>query len=190
MWVFPNDGRSPGDVRYCLDKAIAASRFTAKLENNCLGRKEGVKIECVRLRNRKPYCGAHPGPCVALFPRKHMNATYLEGLDWVGFNHLLNDVLDKLSWSATIFSFNRESDTPRYYIRRGRLRRVGYSYAYRGNFAHWTQGDFETDFADHCGKPSPPYPLALVDYSGTPGYACYSLEDEARLRKEEAELLS
>jgi hypothetical protein len=184
MYVKCKSRDRESDVFTALVFAIRKSRFTAELEYD---KKYGIKLYNIRLKRAKPYCGQHPGPCVALFPRPHRNHRYLEGLDWVGWNQMLNDVLDKMEVEADAFSFNRESLTPRYFIRRGRLRRLKYPYEYRGNFAHWTQGSIEEDFVDCNGKEPPAIPWYVVD-AGTPGYPCYTVEDETRLIAEEAEL--
>jgi hypothetical protein len=189
MWILPDkDSVEPAQISFQLEQAVAASRFTARIELERFRKsKDGVQVSVVRLRNRKPYCGAHPGPCpVRVFERKHKNCTYLEGLDWVGFSQLLNDVLDRLNASARVFSFNREFLGSRYYLRRGKQRRIGFPFEYQSFhgavFAHWTQGD-ESDFDDHCGRKPPAYDEFVVG-SGTPGYACYTLEEEKELTSE------
>lgn len=191
MWIIPNDSTNLGDLKWLLDKKIQGSRFTATTEvANLSPQRRGIKIECVRLRRKKDYCGAHPGPCL-VNGRKHMRASYLEGLDWVGFNALLNDLLDEHKVDATVFSYNRESITPgRYYIRRGKRRRVGYPYdVLGGRFAHWTQTKEDLDdlFEDYSGKAPPPIEDTLGGLDGTPGYACYTLEEEDRFRAEDQE---
>lgn len=187
MWLIPKGDLTPQHVLDVLKKKMHLSRFTAHLEVGKLGKNTpGVKVSCVRLKRKKPYCGAHPGPCLNTF-RKHKNATWLEGLDWVGFNALVNDLLDELNAECDFFSYNRESLVGgRYHIRLGRRRRVGYPFSYRGNFAHWTQGDLEKDFEDHCGKPHPEVPWHIKD-AGTPGYPCYSITEEEVYRAEEKE---
>lgn len=191
MWAIPTDDRStPGLLGSLVEQILLTSRFTAKLEYNMkLGSKWGLKISEVRLRNAKDYCGGHPGPCLALFPKKHRRQRFLEGLDWVGFNAMLNDAFDKGSLAADVFSFNREAScNGRYFIRRGRLRRTQYPYGQaRFGAMLWSQTkeDFETCFADYCGKPPPPHPWQLLD-SGTPGIPCYTLVDEHLLRAEYA----
>lgn len=185
MWILANDGTSPAVLKHRLDEKIGASRFSARTSvESASAYRKGVKIETVRLRNRKDYCGAHPGPCLAK-GRRHKTASYLEGLDWVGFNALINDLLDELGTDAHVFSYNREASVGRYYIRRNRRRRTSYPYDVRGGlFAHWTQtrDDFDDLFADYCGKPPPPMEEALDALDGTPGYACYTLEEEERLK--------
>lgn len=186
MWLMPKNESLVHLIKYALDSKLAVSRFTACVTVASLRKtKVGLKIETVRLRNAKDYCGAHPGPC-QVTGKKHMKAKYLEGLDWVGFNALLNDLLDATTVNAVVFSFNRESLTPKYYIRRGYFRRVAYPYEYRDRFAHWTQGG-DWAFENHCGKPSPKLEDAILT-DGTPGYPCYTLEEEAVYRgKEETE---
>lgn len=189
MWILPTKKPNveAGDLydgRVCaaVQAAVAASRFTADVAVARLGSKCGVKVSRVRLRRKKGYCGAHPGPCL-VGGRRHTVASYLEGNDWIGFNHLVNDALDRLGAEWDFFSFNRESLTPRYFARRGRRRRVAYPYEYHpsGRFAHWTQGGDDC-FEDYCGKP-PPEVAGLRD--GTPGYACTTLEQEEVFRADE-----
>lgn len=191
MWILCNDDTSLEVLKHRLDAKLKASRFTARtsLEKSSPNR-PGIKIECIRLRRKKDYCGAHPGPCL-VGGRRHTRAFYLEGLDWVGFNALLNDLLDANAVDAHVFSFNREAIiSGRYYIRRGRRRRTAYPYAVRGGrFAHWTQtkDDLEHLFEDFCGKDPPDMEDALAGLDGTPGYACYTLEEEDKLRAEDEE---
>ncbi len=181
MWIIPLKGEPPVSVHRwmaAIEGVLSASRFTARLAIGCprfCPARDCVKISTVRLRRKKPYCGAHPGPCLAVTNRPHRVCSLLEGADWVGFNGLLNDVLDKASATCDVFSFNRESLERKYYIRKGRLRRVGYPYAYQNRFAHWLQGSFEADFADCCGKAPP----AVVDYdTSISGLASYFTADE------------
>lgn len=192
MWILPDPqcDVSAERIRAALEMEAAGSRFRLRSEIGKLGSRHGLSVYEVRLRRKKPYCGAHPGPCLVnpLFERKHRVYSYLEGLDWLGFFQMLNNLLDRLGASCEVFTYNREaSSNGRYYLRRGRLRRVAYPYAYdRGN--HWTQDrDDLTDddvFQDHVGKPPPPYDEALLS-DGTPGYACYTPADEEELRGQE-----
>lgn len=187
MWLIPSkNGMSADRVAQLLRNAVAESRFTAEIEVSRVGKQPAVEIRMVRLRRKKGYCGAHPGPCLALF-RKHRVGAWLEGADWVGFFHGVNNALDAAAVDCRLFSHNRETrDVGRYYLRRGRERRVHYPYGYSGNFAHWTQekADFETCFADHCGKPPPEYPYALTA-DGTPGYMAFTVAEEDACRAEE-----
>ncbi len=199
MWLLPvkatagspnrpaRRGSTLTDVQFqnVVREAIGKSRFTANTDvEKYRGHLWGVKIMEVRLRRKKDYCGQHPGPCVALFPKKHIRAAYLEGLDWVGFNALLNDTFDKLNEHCVIFSYNREMiGGNQYFIRKDGKRRVGYPFEYVGRFAGWTEGG-DNDFEDHCGKPPPPLRWNVAD-SGTPGYPCYTLEEEEKYRAEE-----
>lgn len=190
MWIIPKDRSRDTRQAFCeklayaVSAALRRSRFSAQVFASRVSssRKFGVKIETVRLDKGKDYCGAHPGPCRALFARKHKKSRCLEGLDWVAFNHFLNDVLDSLAADADVFSFNRESLENKYFIRAGRLRRVGYPYQVEERFAHWTQGDVTEngDFADYCGKPNPPLSVNDVDMS-TPGLLAITAEQAASL---------
>jgi len=186
MWMIPKDSTHVMQLRYWLHEALEQSRFTASSEEAQYRGKWGVKFECVRLRYKKDYCGAHPGPCLNN-NRKHMKARFLEGMDWVGFNAMINDMLDKRNVDCDVFSFNREGDVygGRYFIRRGRCRRILYPYRTFDRFALWTQvrASYETDFADYCGK-NPPALDTATEYSGTPGVPCYDVESEIEWRKD------
>jgi hypothetical protein len=190
MWIIPRGGESPEHLKDLVVDKMKLSRFHAHVELGTLGKKDrGVKITCVRLKRRKPYCGAHPGPCLNT-GRRHSNATFLEGLDWVGFNALLNDLLDAHSVNADVFSYNRETlKGGKYFVRVGRTRRVRYPYDVKDRFAHWTQDrhDLTLYFVDRCGKAPPPIDEALALLDGTPGYPCYTLDEEDKYRAQEAE---
>lgn len=132
----------------------------------------GIKIETVRLKVRSDhYCGQHPGPCRVGNRNSNFGkhgAFYLEGLDWIELNYLLNDVLDALGLEADIWSYNREARGGRYYVRRGRCRRVRYGSEteefYGRIFEHWTEAT-DADFLDCVGR-TPPFPEFPA---GTPG---------------------
>lgn len=181
MYITCKDRGNDERVASLVVGVMRLSRFKATVRQD----RRGVHISCVRLKRAKPYCGQHPGPCLA-FGRRHIKATYLEGLDWVGWNNLINDALDRHAIEADVWSYNRESLEHRYFVRRGRQRRVSYPFEYRSNFAHWTQGG-DNCFADYCGKEPPDPDIALEGLDGTPGYPCYSLEEEDKYRAKEAE---
>lgn len=194
MWILPERGQHLllCEMLHELEGWMANSRFSAHIAPQWMrGTRLGIKIKNVRLRNRKDYCGAHPGPCLVNPLRSetpHKATRLLEGLDWVGFNHMLNDWLDEREQACTVFSYNRESMAHRYYIRRGRRRRVKYPFETEMNslgfaqFAHWTQSKEDLEdtyiFQDHCGRPHPSVDEDILQ-SGTPGIACYTLEEEA-----------
>lgn len=170
-------------LRDLLNKAVVASRFTADLEvfySQRIG--NSVKITTVRVR-RKAYCGAHPGPCRAGGIRGIKRATYLEGMDWVGFAALVNDVLDANDHVGNVFSFNRESLCPKYYLRFKGRRRVEFPWADNGRFAHWVQGETRdvpcSVFRDCRGKVGTPvYEDPYGELEGTPGYPGYGVRGE------------
>lgn len=107
-----------------------------------------IKIKPVRLVNKKPYCGNHPGECVVnpfTGPTKKPNATYLEWNDWVAFHKVVNTVLNKYKVNADVWS------TPydvrgKMHIRKGRVARKRYDYSEKINqygmpVREWNQGD-------------------------------------------------
>ena len=86
-------GQTVSSIAHAMREALALSRFTASVTE----KKNSVEIGKVRLTYSKDYCGNHPFPCpVRAVHRKHPINRCLEGADWVGFNDMLNDVLDAL----------------------------------------------------------------------------------------------
>lgn len=80
---------------------LTLSRFTARIESN----HNKITIHNVRLKQSKHYCGNHPFACpVRPFEKPHKKLIYLEGADWVAFNDMINDVLDRLFISADVRS--------------------------------------------------------------------------------------
>lgn len=88
-----------------------------------------IVIKGVRLTSAKPYCGQHPGECLinpftGRAPEKR-NGSWLEWDDWIQFNNLVNDFLDKLPHPSEAWScppeqmdkgrkfFFRRNDKPR-----------------------------------------------------------------------------
>lgn len=118
-----------------------------------------LKLESVRLRQSKEYCGNHPNEC-ARNEGKPQRRNYLEGTDWVEFNDRINDVLDHLEVDAWVRSSIVE-------IRKGRSRRINYTSHFINNFIgyQWDQFGEEDDYEDCIGRYSPAstYPF------GTPG---------------------
>jgi len=172
-----------------IAQSVASSRFTATVSIDAKDiplryrHRAAIKIEYVRLRRRKDYCGQHPGPCLALF-RRHRKSSCLEGTDWVAFNDLLNDVLDALGVDADVFSFNRESMCSRYYIRRGTRRLTNYlsdSVIRSGRPIYFWRENYLADFEDWCDKEAP----ASTYPDDTPGYYAKTLAEEEACRAQE-----
>ena len=120
--------------------ALARSRFTATLVDERHGRWFVLNIYDVRLRQKKDYCGNHAGPCLVR-EKRHFETRYLEGADWVAFNDMLNDVLDRLEAAADVASGHCT-------VRRGRRRRVHYG----ANGQIWDRYGYEGDYEDWCGR--------------------------------------
>ena len=133
-------------------KCLGRSRFTARV----LTEKNEVKINNIRLRESKPYCGSHAGACqVTTFTEKKKKGNFLEGGDWVALDDMLNDILDILNLSASISS-------PVCVIRQGKERRIDYlSGSGEGEWDKY--GTFE----NWCGRGAP---RSTFTY-GTPGIA-------------------
>lgn len=106
-------------------------------------------INEVRLKNKRPYFGfgAMAGSGKGAGP-KIKQATYLQGVDWIEFNDLLNDLCDKENVSSRIW-------TGTCLIRDGMKRRIRYSISPQGSW-HFME-PYELD-----GVPS------MVDVSKSP----------------------
>lgn len=125
---------------------------------------DALKIKGVRLKRKKPYCGQHAGPC-RLTGIKHHPRFYLEGLDWVAFNDMLNDLCDAHRIEADIWTDGREQ-SGRLYLRHGRRRRDRYNQLNDTPF--WDAYHDPNDFTDiHFGKSEPDIRSDYVE--GTPG---------------------
>lgn len=166
MFIKPKRAEEVYAIKSELLTRLEVSRFKAavSIENS------SVKIRTVRLREKKDYCGQHPGPCVVtpFRERKHSRASYLEGADWVGFNRLLNDLCDDFGWECDIWSHSMEFKG-KMRIRLGRLRRFRYEAEVVSDFGHqaWMPRGEDSDFIDRVGK-SPPADEYPED---TPGLA-------------------
>lgn len=78
-----------------------------------------IEIRMIRLTTAKPYCGNHPGPCRGT---KKAKRNYLEWADWIAFNDLINDVLDKWGITADVRALRNLC------IRNGPDRRIHYGW--------------------------------------------------------------
>lgn len=157
-----------------LRAKLEKSRFTAHVSElyNHPRHRYVIEVRNVRLRERKEYCGQHPCACPVLpFLKRHQTGRWLEGADWIGFNDMLNDVLDRCAVSADVWSYNREAGSGKYFIRRDEKRRTRYMEAVIEGIDilafRWDITFDPLDFEDYCGRKAPrsdfPY--------GTPGLA-------------------
>lgn len=157
--------------RILVEEYLPISRFhVLELEDGIFRgattKRRSLRIVGVRLKRKKFYCGQHAGPCRNTIRRRHPLASYLEGADFVGFNDMLNDLCDKYSIEADIWS-TRES-LGRLYLRRGRSRCVYYECDYITG-RHWhANKNVSTSFTDHhFGIKTPAERSEFTD--GTPG---------------------
>lgn len=153
------DSSQTDKVYKAILKELSKSRFTSEVSNN----QNKIQFSQVRLRESKGYCGNHSGPC-RLTGQKHHKMKFLEGADWVGFNDMLNDILDKLSIEANVASSHCV-------IRKGFERRYRYTGVDGGE---WNKD--EPCYLNNCGKG----PLLSTFPIGTPGLAVYRQSSVAR----------
>ena len=149
--------KSDIDVLECIIQTeFNDTRFVLGTKKISNGR---LKIEKIRLKESKPYCGNHPGSCAVNGDGAGKRLPYLEGLDWVEFNDRLNDILD----DHNVEAFVRSSVCV---IREGKFRRVEYGYHGSGNFAQWNlHGEVENHIGGMCMMSE--FPM------GTPGIYNY-----------------
>jgi hypothetical protein len=147
MFIVPA-AHSPDKIAALIRRYLPKSRFTLNFDRQRVSRRVSGKpwaesFACrllqVRLRTRKPYCGQHAGPCPInpIFgPKPHKLSTCLEGSDWVGFDDMVNDVLDRHSVEAVVWSKGADFHT-KFFIRRGRERRTNYPADWVGTAMRW-----------------------------------------------------
>jgi hypothetical protein len=157
-------GASLPEIESALVRAFGMSRFIGRVERH----NSKITIHDVRLREKKDYCGNHPNACPVRFggPRPHKKMKYLEGADWVGFNDMINDVLDSLSVSANVGS-------SLCIIRKGLMRRMRYVGHFLGNGIdrEWNKDDTRYESYIRKGHPPTDYP------QDTPGIAEWRIEN-------------
>lgn len=191
MFVAPKDFDKDGHrAEYAIRKYIARSRFTcAFYHERCPAKLGGwaVRLQMVRLRVPKDYCGQHPGPCPVRFGGSppHRHTRFLEGADWVAFDDMVNDALDRARVAAEVWSKGQEF-LSRFFIRHGESRRVEYPADYRDfhgrYFMIWDHEDLPGYFDDgHFGvrgdAPRSAYPI------GTPGVPQWRLWKGSRAER-------
>jgi len=151
------------EIESALVRALGMSRFTANVERH----NKKISIHNIRLREGKDYCGNHPNACPVRpgIHRDHRKSTCLEGADWVGFNDMLNDVLDTLSVSAN-------AGSSLCVIRKGLMRRMRYAGHFLKNNIdrEWDRDDTRYESYVRKGHPPTDYP------KDTPGKAEWRLE--------------
>lgn len=157
-------------VRNRLEAFLERSRFTVR----CIdykargGNQTAIELREIRLREKKDYCGQHAGPCL-LNERRHREYHYLEGLDWVAFNDMVNDLLDQMNLEADVTSSACR-------VRRGGARRINYG-MHDVRVGVWDKNGDTDDYLDCRRKKATPTTSA----SGTPG-----IEDWRRKRPRRA----
>lgn len=95
-----------------------------------------IELRGVRLKESRPYCGNHAGPCDANNPHARKNkdgskpkSKCLEGLDWISVHNIVNDWLDSIPDSVSeVFTSGAECDGGKIYVRREGKRRMRWDY--------------------------------------------------------------
>jgi hypothetical protein len=155
-------GQTPESIATAIRRVMTlGGRFTADIYTP-FGK---VLFENIRLTYNKDYCGNHPFPC-PVRPggnRPHKRTKCLEGADWVGFNDMINDVLDSLGVVCDAGSSHCK-------IRKAGERRMNYDGHLLSNNidAEWDKDTH--DYENHIGSAAPVH-ASFPD--GTPGFACY-----------------
>lgn len=114
------------------------------------GKLPTLYFQRIRLVNRKPYCGNHPGECFVnpyLGPQKKPNATYLEWDDWVAFHNLINGLLNQRHVSADVWTLPQDV-SGKFWIRKGLIARRKYDYQ-----DDWSRGGFQPIRVWNTGTP-------------------------------------
>lgn len=123
-------------------------RFRADFSETLgLQRRAAIRVDRVRLTQKKAYCGQHAGPCDLGAPgnARKKYSHYLEWWDWIEWNNLVNDVLDDLGVDADVWSLPHGMDIDqgkRFYVRRGRMRRYRYDYEHKVLHHFRPQGEY------------------------------------------------
>jgi hypothetical protein len=110
--------------RLLFDRQRVSQRISAKPYAESFA----LRLLQIRLKNKKYYCGQHPGPCPInriFAPPPHPLCHLLEGLDWVSLDDMVNDILDRHSIEALVWSHGTEFDR-KFFIRRHQQRRTNY----------------------------------------------------------------
>jgi len=89
---------------------------------------ESVVLKPVRLVAPKPYCGQHPGECLAGGPKK--KGRWLEWDDWVAFHGVVNDALDAMHADADAWTnpAERLAQGKKMFVRKDNRRRVHFEW--------------------------------------------------------------
>lgn len=149
-------GASRAEVLSMITERInRQSRFTCEPEI-IDDRGRYIKIRMIRLKQKKAYCGNHPNEC--LVAGSHRKGVWLEGLDWVEFNDLINDLLDEMHVSANV-------KTAVCILRKGTMRRTHYGSHQQGMFWQWNMDEHESHYEDWCDLKAP----CSTCPEGTPG---------------------
>jgi len=95
-----------------------------------------IELRSIRLKESRPYCGNHAGPCDANNPHARKNkdgskpkSKCLEGLDWIKVHNIVNDWLDSIPDSVSeVFTAGAECDGGKMFVRREGKRRMRWDY--------------------------------------------------------------
>lgn len=151
------------DSRFCFAR-MSAFGADGGIHIERIGRRWFVAIRAIRLRRSKDYCGNHAGPCIFGAGKKHAHRRYLEGLDWVSWNDMINDLLDSVGHDGDVRSTS-------VIVRKGRRRRTVYCGTPGLEFDMDTA---DVDYVDYTFKSAPP----SYCEEGTPGVYGYDMQSQ------------
>lgn len=149
------EGPSPSDVVFAIQEKTKDTFRIGTFDHVGFVQGRGPKggsgkpgyvldLRQIRLAKPKPYCGNHPGSCVAGGPRTKAGlkraARFLEWEDWIKFHTHVNDVLDRFGVSADISTRGADVDVGQLlWCRRGISRRVRYDWVQTSGGMHPTR---------------------------------------------------
>lgn len=154
-------GQTPENIATAIRRVMTiGGRFVADISTPF----KKVQFQNIRLTYNKDYCGNHPFPCpVRNFNKPHKRTKQLEGADWVGFNDMVNDVLDSLGVVCDAGSSHCN-------IRMAGERRMNYQghLLSNGIDAEWDKDTHDYENHINSGKE-----IHASFPDGTPGFATY-----------------
>lgn len=141
-----------GLLKFSLREKLRTAGFTCNITHAVFDKGSHVElyITNVRLPEKRPYCGQHPGSCPIGAPKPRYK--YLEWDDWIRFNNVVNAVLDVRSHHHFEVFSRPLGVRGRFWIRKNNKARKHYDWEEKGGSSHhpirvWNKGT-EDQFED------------------------------------------